>query len=837
MAGCVVRARWGLGPRVDPHFDARVGRAAVGLGSGQQSSAVATGYIELLGARPYDYLVALFEVLYDRPPFGSSTFYSFTKKLKIHDRPNIWTQIRALRYLTTDAATGVALPLHDFNPNKDDPGWPGNAGAKLQQALDRLNSITENRLQSASMIGLTVGFEYGVVAKKLKSVLRPSLMKRVFGVSERKSRAKIEQALFGGANPSWGALGRLVGTRVGARKFDAQDLAASSGFSPQLKRAMRELSAGNPQAPPPGGDLNYGIVETGRNVIVGLVDFGCDFAHSSFCSGALEKESRILALWDQNREQEGAPTQQPIVTPGTACAAFGVEKCGFGYGRLFTKEQIDLVLKTWRETCPDDKEAPYRMLGYDPHDHHYTSIRPGDLNGPLGAHGTMVLDAAAGSRRVACRLVSESENDNPTVCGVAPEAKIVFVQVRLHKQQDGRRVLDANDVVDAVAFIFHTANQQQLPCVVNLSLNTMSGPHDGDGHFERRLSSLLKSRGAGPDIKGRAVVIAAGNLPINRLQAWQHITDCVPPGQSFEFSWRPPDTADKTRNSVEIWYDPGPAWLRVSAVSPTGELFGPIAAGEAAELLVGSAVRGSIVGSRIRPAMRDNDPLKGMPLPKDDSTAGRHVILLELDSQLAIEGCWKILLEAVDKTHTPLQPGAAPPVPFHAWLERDDDGQSGICRTNPATPIEDADLCSTIGTLSCGEDSIVVGAYETSTPATARWGLSGCGPRRNGGVPKPDISAPGHNILLIRSKMAHAAIGRCAPASGTSMAAPFVTGTIACMYEVAPRARLSTVRKALTSNTRPGFGDQPWSSEFGYGRLNPPAALSWFKSNLQPEDV
>src|SRR5262244_996892 len=102
MSDCVVRARWGLGPRVDPHFDARVGRAAVDLAPDQQSSAVATGYIELLGPTPYDYLEALFEVLYDQAPHGAGRFYRLAQKLKIHDRPHVWTQIRALRYLTSD---------------------------------------------------------------------------------------------------------------------------------------------------------------------------------------------------------------------------------------------------------------------------------------------------------------------------------------------------------------------------------------------------------------------------------------------------------------------------------------------------------------------------------------------------------------------------------------------------------------------------------------------------------------------------------------------------------------------------------------------------------------
>jgi len=842
MSDCVLRARWGLGPRVDPHFDARVGRTVIESGPGHQSSALATGYVEFLGVRPYEYLEALFEVLYDQLPHGSSKFYRLAKKLKIHDRPNVWTQILALRYLTTDGETGIALPLYDFNPPTISPGWPGNAPAELQAALNRLNTITKNKLQSASLIGVTVDFQFGVIAKKLKPVLRPSLLRRAFGVSERKARDKVEQILFGGVNPSFGILGRLVGQRVGARQFDAQDVAASSGFSPQLKRAMRELRDGNPKATQAGGDLNYGIAEAGRNVIVGMVDFGCDFAHPSFRHGELGKESRILALWDQNSDQEIPPAQPPIVTPEAASAVIEGDECRFGYGRLFTKEHFDLVLKTWCESSPQDKEAPYRMLGYDPHDYHYTSVRPGANGRPFGAHGTMVLEIAAGGRHVSCQLNDNDDGDNPTVCGVAPEATIVFVQVRTHKQHDGRRVLDANDVVDAVAFIFHVANKEQLPCVVNLSLNTMSGPHDGDGHFERRLSSLLKSRSVGPE-KGRAVVIAAGNLPDNEheTEQWQHLTDKVSPGQPFEFYWRPPISVDRTRNSVEIWYDPDQAWLRVSLVPPVGGPLGPIAPGQAAELLVDSKAHGSIVGSRIRPVIRDNAPIRGgvKSLPKGDNAPGRHVILLELDPDLAAKGYWKIVLEAVDKTGALLRSDVEPPVPFHAWLERDDDAQSGICRTNPASAIPDGDRVSTIGTLSCGGDAIVVGAYDTFTSVTARWGLSGHGPGRTGGILKPDISAPGNFILLIRSRRGGETTRRCALESGTSLAAPFVTGTIACIYEVAPCAKLAAVKEALISTTRPGFDSpsEPWSPEFGYGRLDPPAALEWIKNNVLVTDA
>ena len=92
---------------------------------------------------------------------------------------------------------------------------------------------------------------------------------------------------------------------------------------------------------------------------------------------------------------------------------------------------------------------------------------------------------------------------------------------------------------------------------------------------------------------------------------------------------------------------PEEAWLQVSLTPPDGALLGPIVPGQAAELLVDGNARGSIIGSRIRPDMRDNRPVKdregnlrsAQPLPNEDSAQGRHVILLQLDPELAIEGC------------------------------------------------------------------------------------------------------------------------------------------------------------------------------------------------------
>ena len=853
MANCELRARRGLGPRIDPHFDAAVGRLVIDptssrwptLAPGEgnvsnEQAKLATGYIELVGMRPYDSFIALLAAIFDPAGRSMPWVQRWTFWLGMHDRPHVWTQITALRYLTTDEVTGVALPLASFSPDTKHTGWPGNGPAQLQGAIQRLDQITENKLRSATMIGLTVSFNFGIIAEDLKPIFQPGMVRRRLGTSAPQERKRIEQVLFGGVTPFLQSLRQESDARSG--KFDAQDLALSSGFNLQLKRAMRELRNGNVRVTHPNADLDYGMMETGAEVIVGVVDFGCDFAHPSFRKGTT---SRILALWDQNAGPEGGAGEQPLVRPADAGAIIGDEACRFGYGRLFTQQDIELVLKTWQETSPSDGQAPYRMLGYDPHHHYYTSKAPGAGTGaPSGAHGTMVLGTAAGGRRKSCSYFGDAEM--PTVVGVAPDAKIVFVQVRTHVQGDGRRILDANDVVDGVAFIIHTADQRRLPCVINLSLNTMSGPHDGDGHFERRLSSLLKSGRAGSQIRGRAVVVAAGNLPEQEfeMRRWQHITDKVLPAQPFAFFWLhvlSASTPDRTRNSLEIWYDAQEAWLQVSLTPPGEAPLGPIVPGEAAELLIDGKVRGSVIGSRIRPDMRDNRSVRDRdgnlrsaePLPDEDCVRGRHVILLQLDPDLAIGSPWKVTLEAIDKSHTPLPADAAPPIAFHAWLERDDEGQSAINRQNPPQGIPTSDRVSTLGTLSCGEDAIVVGAYDTSASPIGGWNLSGRGPPRSGDAQKPDISAPGNQVLLIRSKEKD-----CAFESGTSVAAPFVTGTIACLYQVAPRAKLSTVKQALISTTRSGFGvpAQTWSEEFGHGRLNPQAAVDWMKREGSSDD-
>ena len=190
---------------------------------------------------------------------------------------------------------------------------------------------------------------------------------------------------------------------------------------------------------------------------------------------------------------------------------------------------------------------------------------------------------------------------------------------------------------------------------------------------------------------------------------------------------------------------------------------------------------------------------------------------------------WKIGLTIVDGSNKTTGGRSASAIPFHAWLERDDEGQTGIARQKGRPPdIRATDRKTDMGTLSCGREAIVVTAYDASHSDVELCGQAGSGPVRAGNSKKPDISAPGVKVWLVRSQSDTGYVLQ----SGTSLAAPFVTGTIACMFEVDRTADLATIKGALFETTRHGRGNEhgtEWSEHLGWGRLNPRAAVNRLK--------
>ncbi|WP_217429892.1 S8 family serine peptidase [Rugamonas rubra] len=475
--------------------------------------------------------------------------------------------------------------------------------------------------------------------------------------------------------------------------------------------------------------------EGGKGVVVGIVDFGCDFAHDNFRRN--DGSTRIEAIWDQAGELSGAGDVQ--------------------YGRLHTQADIDAALRT-----PD----PYAALGYGSHL---------NVGAHEGAHGTHVMDIAAGNG-----LGSGTP-------GCAPQAAIIFVEVSASDiAWSGPTAVDQSfgdsvQMLEAVSFIFAQAGDR--PCVVNLSLGTNGGPHDGTTLVEQGLDRLIRAK------PNRAVVIAAANSQADHI----HTEGTIPKGGSIDVRW-------KTENSpagqeMEVWMA-GTTRVAVEVIAPDGSSLGVAEPGS--NMPIGTAQDIVVyVGNRLR----DPNNL--------DNMIGIYI------AGAVGGGQWTIRL--FDRGNS----GAA----FHAWIERLDTAQSSF-----VDPIDS----STLGSISCGHDTICVGSYDAHKSALPMSYFSSTGPTRDGRF-KPEVSAPGHAVRAARSGSRTGLVDM----SGTSMAAPAVAGLVALVLAEAVQRKQSLssaiLRDILIKGavlSPPDLDENRWHPGYGRGRASS-ATLSLLRAPMQ----
>ena len=249
----------------------------------------------------------------------------------------------------------------------------------------------------------------------------------------------------------------------------------------------------------------------GAGVIVGIIDYGCDFNHRNFrhANGA----SRILYLWNQvGWSDDGGPAP-------------------FGYGIEYRQTQIDQALKS---------PSPYNALGYLP------GRRATAPMSWISPRATVEPPDGQGWRPTLTSFLSTSP--------MATWSGEAFFG-------NSRRLLEAVD------YIFLKAAELGKPAVINISLGTHGGPHDGTSLLEEGLDTLLR------DQTGRAIVISAGN-------SWDdncHASGAVEAGSPRTVTWHIPDQ-DVTENELEIWY-PGVAELSLTLITPWGLRLGPVPPG------------------------------------------------------------------------------------------------------------------------------------------------------------------------------------------------------------------------------------------------------------------
>jgi serine protease AprX len=120
----------------------------------------------------------------------------------------------------------------------------------------------------------------------------------------------------------------------------------------------------------------------------------------------------------------------------------------------------------------------------------------------------------------------------------------------------------------------------------------------------------------------------------------------------------------------------------------------------------------------------------------------------------------------------------------------------------------------TIGTPGAAEKVITVGSMaDIGEMGYFQSRFSSRGPTGDGRT-KPDISAPGHRITAALANSTN----NYATHSGTSMATPFVAGTVALMLEANPSLTPSKIKEILL-NTAEDWGKENGDIDYGEGRL------------------
>ena len=394
---------------------------------------------------------------------------------------------------------------------------------------------------------------------------------------------------------------------------------------------------------------------------------------------------------------------------------------------------------------------------------------PAALSRNKDGHGTHVASIAAG--RATGKFAG----------GVAPEAKILFVI-----SASGEHIGYSNAHLAALKFIDRFALKEGKPVVVNVSQGHNAGAHDGKSALEIGFDEFA----GGGRTPGRIVVKSAGNERGKRGHAKVELL----PDSAETLSWKSWTDPGWNRDRIELWWD-SINTLRFRLTAPSTQQSDWIDEAH-------PALKGRLAGG---------GPFR-MELVKRHPDNGDSRLAIDLGTgpglNLLAEGDWVLEIEAV-KVRTAAE--------VHAWLER------GGAR--PSEFVTHASEDMTLSVPGTAFSVIAVGAVDASKPIKVG-PFSSYGPtrdRRN----KPDVVAPGVQVEAARG----GTFDDIRPESGTSMAAPHVTGAIALLLSKAAKSeqavptasQAGAVLRQVAANATGNF-----TNSQGYGLIDVSAFLTTF---------
>ena len=384
------------------------------------------------------------------------------------------------------------------------------------------------------------------------------------------------------------------------------------------------------------------------------------------------------------------------------------------------------------------------------------------LSRDTSGHGTAVAGIAAGNGR---------GSEGRMYRGAAPEAELIIVKMGTPRPDGFPRT---TELMTGVDYVIRKALELRMPVAVNISFGNTYGSHDGTSLVERFLNDIS-------DMWKNVICIGSGNEGTTAGHAAGRVTDEEEVIQELAVQEREPSL------NVQIWKSYVDE-MDVSIVSPSGERVGPFR---------------EILGPR-RFILGGTELLIYYGEPKPYSVRQEiYISFIPLQSYVD-SGVWQIIL-----TPRRIVDGA-----WQMWLP----AQAAL---NVGTAFLTPDSTSTLTIPSTASLAVTVAAYDARTFSYADF--SGRGPAavyEGIGVPKPDLAAPG---VLVNAPVPG---GGYRAFSGTSFAAPFVTGSAALLMEWGivqgndPYLYGEKVKAYLRRGARelPGYSEWP-NALLGFGAL------------------
>jgi subtilisin family serine protease len=396
-------------------------------------------------------------------------------------------------------------------------------------------------------------------------------------------------------------------------------------------------------------------------------------------------------------------------------------------------------------------------------------------------HGTLVAGVAAGNgRQAGCGKPAG------TFVGVAPEADIVVVKSHWKRSAFADAFGDSLAAIEAIKFIVDLAAKRKQPVVINLSAGDNLGSHDGTSPLEHVIDSVSAKPGV-------AIVVAAGNATGKR----QHARRTVREGASETVRFFVPD--DTVPDVLEVWYAGGNRLI--ASIKPPNDAETPTVQPDRSDdtpLASGTVV--SIVSDTAANTIGDNR----ITITLKPASGGR------LD-----RGRWQLKLRGQSVKDGDGQ--------FDVWVQREIGSNEEVSRFRH--PFTNDDV--TVVVPATAGSAITVASYGFKTGGRAIGEHSSRGPTRLNG-PKPDVTAPGVKIVTTCSSSDPICVKAGEPylsVSGTSFAAPHVTGLIALMLQKRPTLTHTQIRDILTKSATTPTGLTPPDNVWGHGMVDAQAAI------------